>query len=145
MYPYSTVCITGNEFLDKGVSFSICMAPTAMQPSLGDVELLLQYNFLPLNNKFPWIIPNSFQPLPVAVIKVGIAWVRKTAPCTSTRQQLFLVLWHTTPQRWQPTELFHFRACVSCLKSQSWSEALLFALFWQRENQARLAAEQVIK
>lgn len=60
MYPYSTVCIKGNEFLDKGVSISICMAPTATQPSLGDAELLLQQNFLLLSNTFPWIILNSF-------------------------------------------------------------------------------------
>lgn len=32
------------------------------------------------------------------------------APCTSPRQQLLLVLWHMTPQRWQPTELFIFQS-----------------------------------
>lgn len=110
MYPYSTVCIKGKELLDKTVSFSICIAPTAMQPSLADAGLLLQYNFLLLNSTFPRSSLNSFQPLPAAVREAGIAGGRKTPLCTSPRRQLLLVLGHTTPQRGQPTELFIFQS-----------------------------------
>lgn len=137
MYPQSTVCITGNELLDK--------APTAMQPSLGDAELLLQYNFILLNNKFLWIILDSLQPPPAAVIKAGIAWGRKMAPCTSPREQLCLVLWHTTPQRWQPTELFIFQSLHQLPKMTELISSLLFVLFEWRESQACLAAERVMK